>query len=147
MRKTILLSCIAALVLTIAGCASIPCAPPSDKATCYVAYYVAVSDQIDVNLQALVSGIPAIPANVRSAINAYHAALPGLQKAANDGLAAYEAGATKDYTTAVNAIISLYTDINAIITSAGYADQVAPAKAEAKVKMAAALLAASGGKP
>ncbi len=143
MKKTILLTLVAVLALGVAGCASIPCAAPNDTATCTVAYYVSVSDQIDISLQALVTGVPAIPANVRDAINKFHTALPSAQAAAKSALAAYEAGTSKDYVTAMNALIALYLNVNGVIVSAGYADQVAPAKVEARVKALDAIRASS----
>ena len=106
------------LALGILGCASIPCAPPLDKPTCEVNYYIGIADQIDQNLQILESGVP-LGASVNHAIDAYHAALPSAEQAAKDALSAYEAGTAKDYTTAMNFVVSLYTDINKVIVAAG----------------------------
>ena len=39
----------------------------------------------------------------------------------------------------MNALIALYLDVNAVITSSGYTDQVVPAKAVAKEKQLEAI--------
>jgi methyl coenzyme M reductase subunit C len=120
------------MVLAMVACASIPCAPPQDKPTCEVAYYISIADQVDVNLQALAAGIP-LGAGVSKAIAAYHAALPSAEQGANDLLAAYEAGTVKDYTTALNFLIALYKDVNAVVVAAGQPDQVKAAETKMAV--------------
>jgi hypothetical protein len=116
------------LALGITSCASIPCAPPDDQATCDVHYAIQVADQVDVNLQALLTGIP-LSLSVRNAIAAYHLALPAAEKSASDALDAYEATHAGDYTTAVKFLIALYADISKVIVAAGQPDPVTAAKA------------------
>ena len=127
-NQTILL---AVLVLGLAACTSIPCAAPLDKATCQVNYYLGVADQVDVGLQTLKASGALVP-NVVKYIDVYHNGLPALKDATNEALAAYEAGKSQDYQTALNLLIQFYTNVNAIITAAGGPDQVAAAKAVVK---------------
>ena len=120
---------LALAAVTISGCASTVCSGVTDKATCQVAYYLDVAAQVDVNLQALKEGVPALSPSVVHAIDAYHAALPAAEQAARDGLTAYLAGQAKDYTTAMRFVIALYTDINQVVMAAGEPNQVAAATA------------------
>ncbi len=134
MRYRLTTICIAAALLalaaaTITGCTSSTCASAPDKATCQVTYYLSIADQVDVNLQALKAGVPALSPSVVHAIDAYHAALPAAEQAARDGLAAYLAGQAKDYTTVMQYVIALYTDINRVVMAAGEPNQVAAATA------------------
>ena len=139
MKKVAVSMFIVALALTLTGCATIPCAAPQTTAQCDVAYYISVADQIDISLQALVTSVPSLPANAVAAINKFHVALPSAEAAANSALTAYMAGTSKDYLTAMNSLIALYLDVNAVITSSGYTDQVVPAKAVAKEKQLEAI--------
>lgn len=115
--------------VTITGCASTVCSGVTDKATCQVTYYLSIADQVDTNLQALKAGVPALSPSVVHAIDAYHTALPAAEQAARDGLAAYLAGQAKDYTTVMQYLINLYTDINKVVMAAGEPNQVAAATA------------------
>ncbi len=117
---------------TLTGCASSICSGAPDKATCQVDYYVNVAQQVDANLQAL-RAVPGLGASVVKAIDAYHAALPDAIQAARDGLAAYLAGQAKDYTTVMQYLIALYTDVSKVVTAAGQPDPVAAATATVRV--------------
>ena len=127
MKKLIIVSLVVVAALA-AGCASVPCAPPMDKATCQVNYYTGLAEQVDATCQGLLAANPQIGGSARQWIVAYHNALPNLKAAALDGLAAYEAGTSKDYLTALNALIAMYTQVNAVVVANGQPSPLAAAK-------------------
>ena len=131
-NPTIIAAALLLVAATITGCASSICSGAPDKATCQVTYYIDVAQQVDANLQAL-RGVSGLGASVVKAIDAYHAALPDATQAARDGLAAYLAGQAKDYTTVMQYLIALYTDVSKVVTAAGQPDPVAAATAKVSV--------------
>jgi len=131
MKKALLLT--AVLVIGLAGC--VTCAAPTDKATCDTEQAIAIANAMDIGFQAALLAAPVLPPSVVGWINIYHEKLPAAEKLLRDTLAGYEAGTIKDYKSVLQALVSLYTDINGMITAAGQPDVLAPAQAQARAAL------------
>lgn len=109
---------------SLTGCATI-CPPIAgeDKATHDVNCAIAIATEVD-HLASIAAVIPALAEGYA----VYHAALPLAIKAAQDALAAYEAGGSNDWVAAVTFLTSLYKDIEAFFTAHGSSSLVAQAK-------------------
>ena len=140
MRKVLVFSSIAVLVIAVAAC--VTCGANVDKATCDVQNAEAVAQLVDNSAGAAIAVLgPLVPPVVLAAYATFHAALPLAIKALDAALAEYESAHTGAWSVLLAGLENLYQSFDKLWTTiTGKPSLVSAAQATVKAQGATQVL-------